>query len=361
MLEEFNRGVFDYLIATDASIDQGEEEEADDDDDDEEGEFEESDGEAGDNDDEVDEEDFDFGDEDEEEEQLEGEEDDDEEEEESAEEDAVDTKGKGKRARPTDPKEDPKKSGKGGEGKAAAAYSKRKANGDADYGVSRGIDFQGVSFVINFDFPATPASYTHRVGRTARGGASGTSLSFVTLYEPPVSGSGAKEGESTAARDSAVLGVVRSQQPRLGTMEGDNVLAAIGGPEDTLGSRELEEQSRMQPAQLNFNMAELESFRYRVEDTCRSVTQAAVKEFRTAELKREILNSTKLKAHFTENPNDLKVTATSHSIILAYLCRYFIPPCLIILLSFSMPFLGTTARQGDPASYPPEGSLEARS
>ena len=318
MLEEFNRGVFDYLIATDASIDQGEEEEADDDDDDdEEGEFEESDGEAGDNDDEVDEEDFDFGDEDEEEEQLEGEEDDDEEEE-SAEEDAVDTKGKGKRARPTDPKEDPKKSGKGGESKAAAAYSKRKANGDADYGVSRGIDFQGVSFVINFDFPATPASYTHRVGRTARGGASGTSLSFVTLYEPPVSGSGAKEGESTAARDSAVLGVVRSQQPRLGTMEGDNVLAAIGGPEDTLGSRELEEQSRMQPAQLNFNMAELESFRYRVEDTCRSVTQAAVKEFRTAELKREILNSTKLKAHFTENPNDLKVTATTHSTTLFY-------------------------------------------
>lgn len=309
MLEEFNRGVFDYLIATDASIDQGEEEEEENDDDDDGGEFEESDGEAGDNDDEVDEEDFDFGDEDEEEEQLEGEADDEDEDDESAEEDVSDTKGKGKRVRPghSDPKEDPKKSGKAAEGKAAAAYSKRKANGDADYGVSRGIDFQGVSFVINFDFPATPASYTHRVGRTARGGASGTSLSFVTLYEPPVSGSGAKEGESTASRDTAVLGIVRSQQPRLGTIEGDNVLAAIGGPEDILGSRELEEQSRMQPAQLNFNMAELESFRYRVEDTCRSVTQAAVKEFRTAELKREILNSTKLKAHFTENPNDLKV------------------------------------------------------
>lgn len=300
MLEEFNRGVFDYLIATDASIDQGEEEEEGSDEDDDEGEFEESDGEADDNSNDVDNEDFDFGDDDDEEEQLEGEEED----EESAEEEVVETKGSGKRSRagPSETKEDSKKAGK-----AAAAYSKRKANGDADYGVSRGIDFQGVSFVINFDFPATPASYTHRVGRTARGGASGTSLSFVTLYEPPVSGSGAKEGESTAARDSAVLGVVRSQQPRLGTVEGDNVLAAIGGPEDTLGSRELEEQSRMQPAQLNFNMAELESFRYRVEDTCRSVTQAAVKEFRTAELKREILNSTKLKAHFTENPNDLKV------------------------------------------------------
>ena len=161
--------------------------------------------------------------------------------------------------------------------------------------------------MINFDFPVTPASYTHRIGRTARGGASGTSLSFVSLPESTA----AKDGDIIASRDADVLSVVRSQQPRLGTVEGDNVLAAIGGPNDTIGDREFEEQSRMQPAPLNFNMTELESFRYRVEDTCRSVTLAAVKEFRTAELKREILNSTKLRAHFSENPNDLKVSRTS--------------------------------------------------
>jgi hypothetical protein len=123
-----------------------------------------------------------------------------------------------------------------------------------------------------------------------------------------------KDGEAAALRDSNVLQTVRVQQPRLGTVEGDNVLAAIGGAggsfgDDPLGNstREAEEQSKMQPALLNFNMTELDSFRYRVEDTCRSVTVAAVKEFRTAELKREILNSSKLKAHFTDNPNDLKV------------------------------------------------------
>ena len=54
-------------------------------------------------------------------------------------------------------------------------------------------------------------------------------------------------------------------------------------------------------------MKELDNFRYRVEDTLRSVTTATVKEYRTAELKQEILNSTKLKSFFSENPNDLKV------------------------------------------------------
>lgn len=323
MLEEFNRGVFDYLIATDASVDQGEDEESDDDDDDGGGEFEESDADAeeaegeeegddmedeeeredkeGDEEGRDDLEDFDFGDEDEEEEELEGEEED----EASAEEEEEVAVGK-KRSQSSakvskGAKSEPKSSK--ATSKAAAAYRKRKANGDADYGVSRGIDFQGVSFVINFDFPATPSSYTHRIGRTARGGASGTSLSFVTIGEAHASTSGIKD-ESSAARDREVLSIVRSQQPRLGNIEGDNVLAAIGRPEESYGS---DEQSRMQPTALNFNMAELESFRYRVEDTCRSVTQIAVKEFRTAELKREIMHSTKLKSHFSENPNDLKV------------------------------------------------------
>jgi ATP-dependent RNA helicase DDX56/DBP9 len=177
------------LIATDASIDQGEEEEDDDevdeddlDSDEDEGKVE---GYSYDNEEEgVDgEEDFDVGDDDEDdEEDLEGEGDEDDSDmgEEDSEE-GKQTKG-GKRRQPTFP---PKSNEKGSKGKdnASKTQSKRKATGDADYGVSRGIDFQGVSFVINFDFPVNAAAYTHRIGRTARGGASGTSLSFVTLAE----------------------------------------------------------------------------------------------------------------------------------------------------------------------------------
>lgn len=54
---------------------------------------------------------------------------------------------------------------------------------DQEYGVSRGIDFVNVAAVVNFDFPPTAKSYTHRVGRTARGGQMGTSLSFVVTAE----------------------------------------------------------------------------------------------------------------------------------------------------------------------------------
>ena len=43
---------------------------------------------------------------------------------------------------------------------------------------ARGIDVDGVSHVINFDLPADPESYVHRIGRTARAGASGVAISF---------------------------------------------------------------------------------------------------------------------------------------------------------------------------------------
>ena len=56
--------------------------------------------------------------------------------------------------------------------------SKRKK--DKESGVARGIDFQYVSNVINFDFPLDVDSYVHRVGRTARGNNTGSALSVVS-------------------------------------------------------------------------------------------------------------------------------------------------------------------------------------
>jgi ATP-dependent RNA helicase RhlE len=44
---------------------------------------------------------------------------------------------------------------------------------------ARGIDVDSLSHVINFDLPATPEDYIHRVGRTARAEATGDALTFV--------------------------------------------------------------------------------------------------------------------------------------------------------------------------------------
>jgi ATP-dependent RNA helicase RhlE len=48
---------------------------------------------------------------------------------------------------------------------------------------ARGIDVDGITHVINFDLPNVPETYVHRIGRTARAGASGVALSFCDTEE----------------------------------------------------------------------------------------------------------------------------------------------------------------------------------
>ncbi len=48
---------------------------------------------------------------------------------------------------------------------------------------ARGIDVTSISHVINFDLPAQPEDYVHRIGRTARAGASGVAISFCDASE----------------------------------------------------------------------------------------------------------------------------------------------------------------------------------
>jgi ATP-dependent RNA helicase RhlE len=48
---------------------------------------------------------------------------------------------------------------------------------------SRGIDVENISHVINFEIPEVAETYIHRIGRTARAGASGTALSFCSGEE----------------------------------------------------------------------------------------------------------------------------------------------------------------------------------
>jgi len=43
---------------------------------------------------------------------------------------------------------------------------------------ARGIDVDGVTHVVNYELPETPEAYVHRIGRTARAGASGRAISL---------------------------------------------------------------------------------------------------------------------------------------------------------------------------------------
>jgi ATP-dependent RNA helicase DDX56/DBP9 len=87
--------------------------------------------------------------------------------------------------------------------------------------------------VVNFDMPNTKEDYIHRIGRTARGGATGIAITFVT------------EGP-----DEQILEAIQAHMA--------------------------EEQIEVKP--YKFDMESIEAFRYRVTDVTRSVTKAAIRD-----------------------------------------------------------------------------------
>ncbi|QRG39718.1 ATP-dependent RNA helicase DBP9 [Candidozyma auris] len=152
---------------------------------------------------------------------------------------------------------------------------KSKSKKDKEYGVSRGVDFRNVACVLNFDLPTTSRAYVHRIGRTARAGKAGMALSFV-IPESEV-GKHRVATLASAKKDEKVLKKIIKQQQKNGL--------------------------EINPYQ--FDMKQVEGFRYRSEDAFRAVTGVAIREARIAELKNELLNSDKLKRFFEENPQDL--------------------------------------------------------
>ncbi|KAL1880201.1 hypothetical protein VTK73DRAFT_6029 [Phialemonium thermophilum] len=156
------------------------------------------------------------------------------------------------------------------------AKKKRKTvKRDREYGVSRGIDFRNVACVLNFDLPTSAKSYTHRIGRTARAGQTGMALSFCVpkeLYRKHTPTS-----VETAENDEKVLARIIKQQAKQG--------------------------KEVKP--WNFDMKQVEAFRYRMNDALRAVTKVAIREARTRELRQELLKSEKLKRHFEENPSEM--------------------------------------------------------
>ena len=66
----------------------------------------------------------------------------------------------------------------------SAMYKFRKGFEDilvaTDIVLQRGIDVPAVGHVINYDIPADPLIYFHRIGRTARAGTAGKAISLVS-------------------------------------------------------------------------------------------------------------------------------------------------------------------------------------
>ena len=143
---------------------------------------------------------------------------------------------------------------------------KQRTKSDKEYGVTRGVDFVDVACVLNFDLPTSSRSYTHRVGRTARAGRTGMSLSYVVPKD--------QWGKNK------VVGCLESAK------NDETVFAKIEKEQAARGSKINE---------YKFDMKQVEAFRYRMDDALRSVTRSAIKEARIKELKTEIINSEKLK------------------------------------------------------------------
>lgn len=157
---------------------------------------------------------------------------------------------------------------KGGKGKAAAAQE--------EFGVARGIDFVNVACVINFDMPSSVDAYTHRVGRTARGGATGTAITFVVPHE------------RYAQSKHLLLPTAQHDEERLRQLQSSPIATTGTG---------------ITPWQ--YDDKAVDAFRYRVSDTLKSLTRALIRESRIKELKTEILASDKLQYHFQDHPDDL--------------------------------------------------------
>jgi ATP-dependent RNA helicase DDX56/DBP9 len=161
------------------------------------------------------------------------------------------------------------------ESKQPSKKKRKTTKKDKEYGISRGIDFKNVACVLNFDLPTSSRSYTHRIGRTARAGQTGMALSFVVptkLYRKHVPTS-----IESAKDDEKVLAKITKHQKKVG--------------------------KDVKP--YNFDMKQVEAFRYRMGDALRAVTRIAIREARTRELRQELIKSEKLKRHFEENPGDL--------------------------------------------------------
>lgn len=145
-----------------------------------------------------------------------------------------------------------------------ASSSEDSGSADPESSTShRGIDFSNVAVVINLDLPESVEAYIHRAGRTARGGKSGSVISFV--------------------------------DPNL--------------PKEMSFLRRIQNEKNIQDIQLNVRL--FETLRYRVEDVYKGISRRAIAAARQRELLTEILHNDQLKKKLSENSQEVQALRQS--------------------------------------------------
>ena len=98
---------------------------------------------------------------------------------------------------------------------------------------ARGIDVDGISHVVNYDFPMHSEDYVHRIGRTGRANAIGDAISFVTPED---------QGELRSLERFIGRGLVRKRA------EGFNYTAAGAAPTESFRGDRPQQRSQGQGA-----------------------------------------------------------------------------------------------------------------
>ncbi|WVY96459.1 hypothetical protein V8G54_028610 [Vigna mungo] len=165
---------------------------------------------------------------------------------------------------------------------------------DSEFGVVRGVDFKNVFTVINFEMPQNVEGYVHRIGRTGRAYNSGTSVSLVSPDEMATleeirSFVGDDENKGTSSIAVFPLLTKNAVESLRHALVSDLLVLWV--------------TAKMYPYMLKLECMDLHVAH--TLDVAKSVTRIAVRESRAQDLRNEILNSEKLKAHFETNPRDL--------------------------------------------------------
>eukprot|EP01086_Lenisia_limosa_P018071 TRINITY_DN9656_c0_g1_i1.p1 TRINITY_DN9656_c0_g1~~TRINITY_DN9656_c0_g1_i1.p1 ORF type:complete len:228 (-),score=65.14 TRINITY_DN9656_c0_g1_i1:293-976(-) len=184
--------------------------------------------------------------------------------------------------------------------KAAAALNlEAEVENEAagDFGVGRGLDFREVENVLNFVMPKTAEQYTHRVGRTARGGQAGFALSLVSQKEDGVL---QKIIEMKATEQKVdVVEEVSKARALLEIPDDLDIGAKILFAKEAVAKITKEtECTAVGLAQFAYPVDIANSCRYRVEDTLRTIGRTQIEKAKTDVVRKEVISSEKMKIHF---------------------------------------------------------------